>query len=894
MRRRGVIRNLRAAVLIGTAVLLCAGLAAAGLSEKRAARRASLKTAALAGEVAPFRILVVPVDFADARFPDDWDEARLSAQLAGPGETLESYFDAASRGRCDVTTLLAPVVHLDGDRRAYSDLGYFGYFRTRAMAQEAMEGAASTIPFHLADGDGDGDVDGVLILHAAPGLENDHEDGLIVPLQFWTEEPVLSNGTAADFYAVASARSGLGIWVHEAAHLLGLDDRYQLGLDPPEGEPLAGDAGWGGLGRFSLMAAGHLGGDAGEGPALLDAYSALQLGWADETLLDPADSGDLTLAPGEVLRWDVPGTDGAESFLLETRGATSSHTFDAGIPAGRLLVYHVDRDVPDDVVQDHLRVRLVEADGDDAVADGLTLGVDADLFPRDGVRQDWTPETTPGTGGYGAPSGLALGAIRPVEGGVAFHWGLADGAWSVEASFDVSAADTLLVVRARTSVHPATLSAVCTALAGGTFADGPTVQRDLEYGEGGVWTFVSPPVWRADPAEESRIRLSFLGDDVPSDMTVVRTWTGLDPDPAVTDWASWTLGVNEAAGSSWRLWDLDGLVLACVDDDSAPADWPDVSYANGTDAWIASPAFTADDRVLVMLHHVDVPEDEPGFSADGCAVELVTADGLVTPVAPVDGYGGGVPGWSGSSLRGRPAFTRRGDLDDLDRPVWRVDVFDLSPWAGTVIRLRLRLAADALWRGRGWYVRSLEFAEERPRTVPARTDDAWTWETPFAGVTSQLLSLSVDGGGTWVPAGSPTATTWPAASLQTVLRDLDATAGLLRIRCLADPGAVDLGPVAFRRDEALDLGANLGRPWPNPAVDEVRIPISVPDGVADAVLSIHDLRGRTVRKWRPGPGGRIVSWDGRDDRERRLPAGRYLVRLETGAHHSTRSLTLLP
>ena len=51
------------------------------------------------------------------------------------------------------------------------------------MAAEALAGARRFgVDFAAADGDGDGEVDGVLLLHAGVGLENDPA-GLIVPLR---------------------------------------------------------------------------------------------------------------------------------------------------------------------------------------------------------------------------------------------------------------------------------------------------------------------------------------------------------------------------------------------------------------------------------------------------------------------------------------------------------------------------------------------------------------------------------------------------------------------------------------------------------------------------------------------------------------------------------------
>ena len=194
---------------------------------------------------APFGLLVIPVDFADTRLPAGWDAAtELNARLLEPGnESLRHYYQVASRDQVELRITTAPLIHLPLTRREYSDVGYQGFSRSRQLATEALLAVrALGLEFRSLDMDGpdgmpgsaddDGEVDGVLILHAGPGQENDAQDGLIQPLQFFLEEPVISGGIRASFYAVASLHSGPGIWAHETGHLLGMEDRYDPLLHP--------------------------------------------------------------------------------------------------------------------------------------------------------------------------------------------------------------------------------------------------------------------------------------------------------------------------------------------------------------------------------------------------------------------------------------------------------------------------------------------------------------------------------------------------------------------------------------------------------------------------------------------------------------------------------------
>ncbi len=331
----------------------------------------------------------------------------------------------ASGGACDLRITVAPLVSLAGTRRDYSDVDLNGSSRTRALATEALTAARDLgVSFRSLDDDGpdripgtaddDGQVDGVLILHAGIGQENDVTTGLVQPLQYFLEEPVVQDGTAASSYAVAAMGSGLGIWAHETGHLLGLEERYDLRYAAAGASELHSR---GGLGRFSLMAAGAWGTGGGAHPALLDAYSRRQLGWCPAVDLPAAGSVDTALTAGAdggaVHRVWTDGRPGDEYFLLEVRHPVDG--FDEGVPAGDLIIYHVDETVPETAWSTegglHLRVQLVEADGVWGLRDGLDEGSAADLFPGTTGRHRLRS-------GHGA---VQRGLARAVPGGLDGH-----------------------------------------------------------------------------------------------------------------------------------------------------------------------------------------------------------------------------------------------------------------------------------------------------------------------------------------------------------------------------------------------------------------------------------------------------------------------------------------
>ncbi len=940
-------RRPRCGVPLLGAALVCAALGAGvssavadTLGDLRAERRAAMQQRLAGTEkgaaLAAFGLLVIPVDFADARLPDGWTATSLAPRLyAEEGESLRRYFEVASGGRLDLRVLTADPVHLTGTRRDYSDVDLNGFTRTRALATQSLEAlAARGYRFRDADNDGpdlapgtaddDGMVDGVLILHAGVGQENDPEDGLVQALQYYLEEPVYSGGVGASFYAVASLRSGPGIWAHETAHLLGLEDRY---------DPLLGAAGGsevrsrGGLGRFSLMASGAWGTGGGWGAALPDAYSLLQLGWAEDT-----DVGYDTGAP-DTLRSIVGGGRAAriwthgrredEHFLLEVRDPVAAAPFDAAVPGGQLLVYHVDESLPEGSWSDdgdrtwHLRVALVEADADDGlhlgreISDGVfDDGGLRDLFPGTTGQSAFGPLTTPSSRGYDGPSGVALTDITPIDGGVALtasHASLPD----FTADFAVVANAVAIAVQATGPQYAApdlVLTLMDDPAAWGTFAGGATsVTVELDQGADGLWRPSAAPAWQpaasVDDDASSRFRLTVRDGGLSQSTERVWCWGS---NAAALDFAgawpgAWTTDSDD--GTAWQRWSAaavradGGPVLACtaaVHDGGG--DWPDVRYANSGAATLTSAPLGSGVTAVRLVHAVDVEMLDALIGIDGGVVEWVAPDGRSVAAAPLDGWRGSIMTKAGHDLHGRNGVVGTMTLSADGTPVWRVDVVPLPADAGPgPWRLRLRFAADALWRGRGWFVAAIDPVTGDPAAAAWRAvwDGELAWNWPFPSAPALYLAESRDDIGT-VWTGLLEAPASPLAGEQVLLALGGSPAARREVRVTADGpwGAVATAAVVVYADGGAVAPAVFGRPWPNPAAGGVRLDLEVP-GPADASLRIYDVRGALV--WRRAyPAGRwLVEWDGSDEHGRRLPSGTYFLRLEGSGPAMTRKVVLL-
>jgi len=922
------------------------------LKRWRAERRSALRAAvtAKAGGTAPFALLVVPVDFADERLPAGWDPAAsLAPYLLPPqGETLAGYFARASLDRLDLRVTVAPLIRLEGTRLDYSDrdLGGVGLPRSRALATAALEGARDRgIDFRSLDADGpdgiagttddDGEVDGVLILHAAIGIENDFDEGLIMALQHFLDEPVVDRGIAARHYAVASLRSGLGIWTHETAHLFGLEDRYDLYLPPVPG-PGGGDfAGAGGLGRFSLMAAGAWGTGGGSGAALPDAYSRFQLGWADVVEWDGAVAPE-TLIPvndgGVVWRVWTRNRSGPEFFLLETRGGGGAGPFDADIPAGQLLIYHVDETLAEgeassDTFPDrHLRVRLVEADGDDALARGENLGGLSDLFPGSLGVSAFGPATDPASDGYEGPTEVDLANITSLPGGVALTGGVANGyGVTMALAFTTEPGPRLIELAVRADGWPldfpvvtATVTATSDPPHGAFPAAALEVTLTLAEEPGGAWRPIAPVAWTPDPdlpagaATDFSVVVRGSGDGAWTAPAHGFMWLWNDPaDPLdfTGDWpGGWLLEHPAGAGTTtWHRWLAPAMtddgrpVLACTGAAYTDGqDWPQVAYANRAEAQLTSSPLGPNARAVRFLHAVDAEELTPGLGIDGGSLEWVGPAGS-RPALPIGGFPERLTDGARHALHGLGGFSGQEPLDGQSRPVWRVDLIPLpaesGPW-----RLRLRFASDTVWRGRGWTVAEMrvlgDAAPAEPFAVEAdagagRLRWTWPWEEPSAFRVERRPDDTTPWSAVW--QGPPPASDGDHAHGITLAEVLPPGGGdrwQVRVVALIPVGDVASRSVICYPGGGPEPAPVLGHPYPNPGRQEMRIAVSVPAG-ARIDLSLLDVRGRRVRRWDLPGGDLVVTWDGRDDNGRGVAAGVYLFRLDGPGGPQTRKAVWL-
>src|SRR5437773_2341305 len=138
----------------------------------------------------------------------------------------------------------------------------------------------------------------------------------------------------------------------------------------------------------------HAGAGQESNPAHLSAWSLMRLGWitpTDVTTSLVGTSIDAVETSGKVFRLSIPGNS-LEYFLIENRQPLG---FDAALPGGGLLVWHVDDSQTSNDQDTHRLLDLLEAD------EGSTGDHPVDASdPWHDTASGWGPETVPDSRAY--------------------------------------------------------------------------------------------------------------------------------------------------------------------------------------------------------------------------------------------------------------------------------------------------------------------------------------------------------------------------------------------------------------------------------------------------------------------------------------------------------------
>lgn len=333
---------------------------------------------------------------------------------------IVDYYTQVSGGLFDLTVDISSAIY-----RLPNTLDYYGQ-ETFASIENLIVDSVNAADADINAGIDFATYDALFIVHAGPGQETDIRDDSrddIWSLYYFDEyisrddqgtTTLTVDGVAiteAIFMPQTGAQDGivvdpLGIYTHEFGHWLSLPDLYVT----------AAAQDWDGIGRWGLMGGGLYNRVSsaelfGSSPAQLCAWSKYFLGWTNtlEPNIDP-DPGRQYLAPIDtgqaIVKLAINGAQSTEFLLLENR---PKRGYDAGLPGGGLLVWHIDetvieRELPRNAVNNdraHPGVALIEADGDNALKSaGSDVGSDGDPFPGSSGNHNLSPWTAPSTLSY--------------------------------------------------------------------------------------------------------------------------------------------------------------------------------------------------------------------------------------------------------------------------------------------------------------------------------------------------------------------------------------------------------------------------------------------------------------------------------------------------------------
>ncbi len=291
----------------------------------------------------------------------------------GQSGSFRDYYYDASNGILTLSTDVVGWFTADSSRAVYGKSSING---ARPLIRKAVDAAeASGVDFSQYDGDGDGAVDVVMVIHSGRGAEEtgDFDDIWSHRWVLGSSHQVTYDGVVINDYIIQPEALGssnkianIGVLCHEFGHALGLPDLYDTNSD---------NGGSAGLGKWDIMAGGTWN-NGGATPGYFSAWCKEQLGWVTPTVL--TGSGSISGMPAKTASYRVNTPDANEYFLIETRQQTEWDTY---IPGEGVAIYHINSSGSNGN-EDAKQVDLESADGLTEMDDQVNSGNAGDLYPN--------------------------------------------------------------------------------------------------------------------------------------------------------------------------------------------------------------------------------------------------------------------------------------------------------------------------------------------------------------------------------------------------------------------------------------------------------------------------------------------------------------------------------
>lgn len=290
--------------------------------------------------------LIILVEYADFPFTLSTERAKQYFndminkpgfnEYNGTGSALD-YFTEQSGGKFVPSFDVLGPVKLPNNRSYYGGNDAYGDDKNpEMMAVHAVQILDPTVDFSVYDTDGDGYIDNVFIFYAGQGEASYGSADTVWPhswdVRYGNGANVIVDGVRLGHYACSNEwerdrPDGVGTFIHEFSHVMGLPDLYHTSSSSANYTP----------GAYSVLDYGPYNNN-GCTPPNYGAYEKNAMGWYEpieltqpmSVTLNPIKSGEFGL---------IPTSKTAEFFLLENRQLTG---WDAYIPYHGMLIWHID------------------------------------------------------------------------------------------------------------------------------------------------------------------------------------------------------------------------------------------------------------------------------------------------------------------------------------------------------------------------------------------------------------------------------------------------------------------------------------------------------------------------------------------------------------------------
>ncbi|KAJ4369585.1 hypothetical protein N0V83_005347 [Neocucurbitaria cava] len=304
------------------------------------------------------------------RMQDLW----FSANRRVPTGSVTEYFSEVSNGAISLRGEVVGPFTLPNQKSHYANNQCGRGWpepNSQTMANDAFDAAFGNVDFDfkMFDNDGNGYVDAFVVVHAGRDAAETGQANDIWSVKWTLPAEREADGAKVYGFLTVAEDAKCGVCAHEIGHLVfGWPDLYDTDYESS------------GTGNWCLMSFGCWG-SGGDRPVHPSAWCKANQGWV-ETITE-MENHEITLEDVKAGRkvhrlWTNGDASSQEYFLIENRQLIG---FDQYLPAGGLLIWHIDDSAWSNTDESHPKVKLIQADGLELLKGNWGRGDVGDVFP---------------------------------------------------------------------------------------------------------------------------------------------------------------------------------------------------------------------------------------------------------------------------------------------------------------------------------------------------------------------------------------------------------------------------------------------------------------------------------------------------------------------------------